>query len=147
MGQWDGLRAKLPVAAARPLGRLARKQERQMSFDTKIDRFGTHSVKWDMMESLYGVPAKGGIPMWVADMDFRPPECVQTALQRMLDQGIYGYFAGDEDYRAAICWWMAERHGWTLAPGAIFTWAKRGPGAGAASASSSARSSVRSTVA
>ena len=91
------------------------------NFDEVIDRVGTHSAKWDAMEDRYGVSPQDGIPMWVADMDFRPPECVQTALQRMLDQGIYGYFAGDEDYRAAICWWMAERHGWTLAPGAIFT--------------------------
>ena len=45
-----------------------------MSFDEIIDRSGTHSSKWDMMEPLYGVPAESdGIAMWVADMDFRPP--------------------------------------------------------------------------
>ena len=44
-----------------------------MNFDERIERRGTHSVKWDMMESLYGVPQDDGIAMWVADMDFRPP--------------------------------------------------------------------------
>ena len=44
-----------------------------MSFDTLINRLGTHSVKWDAMEPMFGVPAQGGLAMWVADMDFRPP--------------------------------------------------------------------------
>ena len=51
-----------------------------MDFDAQINRFGTHSVKWDMMEPMFGVPAKDGIAMWVADMEFRPPACVQRAL-------------------------------------------------------------------
>jgi cystathionine beta-lyase len=41
-------------------------------FDEIIDRVGTHSSKWDTMESKYGVSPKTGIPMWVADMDFAP---------------------------------------------------------------------------
>ena len=41
-----------------------------MNFDEIIDRHGTHSAKWDKMEALYGVPARDGIAMWVADMDF-----------------------------------------------------------------------------
>ncbi|MCI2399740.1 MalY/PatB family protein [Aliiroseovarius subalbicans] len=92
-----------------------------MNFDEDIDRFGTHSVKWDMMEKIYGVPAKDGISMWVADMDFRPPACVQDALQGMLDHGVYGYYGDDDAYRNAICWWMENRHGWKVDPAAIFT--------------------------
>ena len=92
-----------------------------MNFDEIIDRHGTHSAKWDKMEALYGVPAKDGIAMWVADMDFRPPECVQRALQGMLDHGIYGYYGGDESYRAAIRWWMQERHSWTVEADWIMT--------------------------
>ena len=49
-------------------------------FDEIIDRVGTHSSKWDTMESKYGVSPKTGIPMWVADMDFRAPPAVQSAL-------------------------------------------------------------------
>ena len=91
-----------------------------MSFDTPIDRRGTHCVKWDMMEPLYGVSPRDGLAMWVADMEFPPPDCVQQALQAMRDHGIYGYFGDDSAYREAIRWWMAERHGWELDTRHIF---------------------------
>ncbi|WP_370159911.1 MalY/PatB family protein [Salipiger bermudensis] len=83
-------------------------------FDEVIDRVGTHSAKWDKMEDIYGVSPEDGLTMWVADMDFRPPACVQEALQGMLDHGVYGYFGDESDYLAAIRWWMAERHGWAV---------------------------------
>ncbi|NGQ90705.1 pyridoxal phosphate-dependent aminotransferase [Rhodobacter sp. HX-7-19] len=92
-----------------------------MSFDTPIDRRGTHCVKWDMMEKLYGVPAEGGLAMWVADMEFRPPACVQAAVERMAAHGVYGYFGDDRAYLEAIRWWMKTRHGWDVAAGDIFT--------------------------
>jgi len=92
-----------------------------MDFDEIIDRRGTHSVKWDMMEKLYGVPADTGVAMWVADMDFRPPACVQDAVGKMAAHGIYGYYGDDTGYRAAINWWMQSRHGWQVEPEAIFT--------------------------
>ena len=89
-------------------------------FDQMIDRRGTHCVKWDMMEPIYGVPAQDGIAMWVADMDFRPPEVVSEAA-RDLASGIPGYFGDDGAYRDAICWWMRERHGWDVPREGIFT--------------------------
>jgi cystathionine beta-lyase len=92
-----------------------------MNFDEIIDRRGTHSGKWDMMEKIYGVPASEGLPMWVADMDFRPPACVQDALRGMLDHGIYGYFGDDRAYLDAIGWWMENRHGWTIRADWVFT--------------------------
>ena len=90
-------------------------------FDEIIDRRGTHSDKWDMMEAKYGVAAEDGIAMWVADMDFRPPACVTAALRAMTVHGIYGYYGDDSGYRAAIRWWMSERHGWRIEPDWIFT--------------------------
>ncbi len=92
-----------------------------MSFDTPIDRRGTHCVKWDMMEKLYGVPASDGLAMWVADMEFRPPACVQRAVERMVAHGVYGYFGDDSAYLEAIQWWMQARHGWAVARDDIFT--------------------------
>jgi cystathionine beta-lyase len=44
------------------------------------------------MQSTFGLSPDEGIPMWVADMDFRPPEVVQEALERMVRHGIYGYY-------------------------------------------------------
>lgn len=92
-----------------------------MTFDTPIDRIGSHCVKWDMMPSLYGLSPDEGLAMWVADMEFRPPQVVQQALEKMLAHGIYGYFGDDRAYLEAIRWWMATRHGWEVQPDWIFT--------------------------
>ncbi|KIN73969.1 MalY/PatB family protein [Sulfitobacter guttiformis] len=92
-----------------------------MSFDTTIERRGTHCVKWDGMESIYGVPAETGISMWVADMDFATAPVVNQAVKAMADHGVYGYFGDESEYRAAIQWWMKERHDWEIDPAHIFT--------------------------
>ena len=92
-----------------------------MSFDAPVNRLGTHCVKWDMMQAIYGVSPQDGIAMWVADMDFAPPAVVQDALERMTAHGIYGYFGDDRAYLDAIRWWMETRHGWTIDPSHIFT--------------------------
>lgn len=91
------------------------------SFDESVDRRGTHCAKWDSMQANYGVSPEDGIAMWVADMDFRPPACVQRTLEHMAGHGIYGYFGSDGDYLKAICWWMQVRHGWTVTPREILT--------------------------
>lgn len=90
-------------------------------FDTLIDRRGTHCVKWDMMEKIYGVPQEDGIAMWVADMDFRPAECILRAVSEQIDHGIIGYYGDEGPYRDAVRWWMRERHGWEVDADAIFT--------------------------
>ncbi|MDG1472858.1 MAG: pyridoxal phosphate-dependent aminotransferase [Ascidiaceihabitans sp.] len=92
-----------------------------MSFDDIIDRRGSHCVKWDMMEQLYGVPTDTGLAMWVADMDFKPPQCILDAVQAQIDHGVMGYFGDDSKYKAAISWWMQTRHGWTVEPEWVFT--------------------------
>lgn len=92
-----------------------------MSFDQIIDRRGTHCAKWDKMEAIYGVPRDTGIAMWVADMDFQPPQVVRDALQAQVDHGFYGYFGDDSKYLAAIQWWMENRHGWKVDPSWIFS--------------------------
>ena len=91
------------------------------NFDTPIDRRNTHAVKWDMMESLYGVSPDDGLAMWVADMDFRPPPSVNEALAEAVAHGVHGYFGDDRRYKAAITGWMRRRHGWEVDPAAIAT--------------------------
>ena len=92
-----------------------------MTFDQTPDRRDTHCVKWDGMEALYGVSPDDGIAMWVADMEFPAAPCIQRAVQEMVDHGVYGYFGDDSKYKAAIQWWMGERHGWQVDPSWIFT--------------------------
>ena len=90
-------------------------------FDTIIERRGTHSAKWDKMEAFCGVSPDDGLAMWVADMDFRPPQGVIDAVRNLSDHGVFGYFGDDSAYLDAICWWMENRHGWTVDPGQIFS--------------------------
>mmetsp|Transcript_28333 Transcript_28333/g.52863 ORF Transcript_28333/g.52863 Transcript_28333/m.52863 type:complete len:390 (-) Transcript_28333:841-2010(-) len=91
-----------------------------MSFDEMIERRGSHCMKWDRMEEIYGVPRDRGLAMWVADMDFRPPQGVLDAVQGQADHGIIGYFGDDSAYTAAIQWWMSQRHGWSVDADTIF---------------------------
>ncbi len=90
-------------------------------FDEIIDRYGTHSLKWDGMADRCGVTASDALAMWVADMDFRPPPAVNEVLAATVAHGVHGYFGDDHAYRSAITGWMSRRHGWDVDPGAIFT--------------------------
>ena len=81
-------------------------------FDEKIDRFGTGCTKFD------SIPRNGypmdTIPMWVADMDFRAPQCVQDALADAVKFGIFGYSLPDESYFEAVRGWFQRHHGWQV---------------------------------
>ena len=87
-----------------------------MNFEEKINRVGTHSMKWDGMSDMYGVRPEDGISMWVADMDFRPPAAVVERLQERLDHGVFGYFVGAEGYTNALANWLKTRHGFIANP-------------------------------
>lgn len=94
----------------------------QPDFDEIIDRVGTHCSKWDDMQAAYGVASgSGGLAMWVADMDFRPPAAVQRAVEKAAAHGIYGYPGAHQPYLRAIQWWMANRHGWQIETDWILT--------------------------
>lgn len=91
-------------------------------FDQIIDRVGTRCSKWDDMQAAYGVsPDDGGLAMWVADMDFRPPAAVQRAVETTAAHGLYGYPGANPGYLDAIRWWMESRHGWRIDTGWILT--------------------------
>lgn len=91
-----------------------------MSFDNVINRVGTDSSKWDLMERAFGVPTDGGIAMWIADMDFAAPNFLQKATQGLIEKANYGYFSGMESFHEAVNWWMQTRHGWAVDPSWTF---------------------------
>lgn len=84
------------------------------NFDETINRIGTHSMKWDMMQQYYGLNPEESLPMWVADMDFKPPQAVNDALQASIDHGVHGYFGDETTHFQAITQWMQKRHQWTV---------------------------------
>ena len=81
-------------------------------FDAKIVRRGTDCVKFD------GAAPDGCgedlLPMWIADMDFRAPECVLEALHKAVDHGVFGYTMVCDCYFKAVQSWFERRHNWHL---------------------------------
>lgn len=74
-----------------------------------VDRRGSACLKWDLLERIYG--DKDILSMWVADMDFRCPQCVQEALAEQMSYGAYGYNALHTRFMKAFVRWEQERHG------------------------------------
>lgn len=93
-----------------------------MSFDTIYDRKNTNSLKYDCAARC-GKP-EGLLPLWVADMDFPAPKCVNEALEERCRHGIYGYSEPDERYFQALQNWFFTRHGWNVENG----WLIKTPG-------------------
>jgi len=83
------------------------------SFEHVIDRRKTRSVKWDLMEKIYGIEdASDILPMWVADMDFAAPKAVTDALHERTEHPIFGYSYICEGCKKAVQKWLSDRHGW-----------------------------------
>ena len=70
---------------------------------TYIDRRNINCVKWDS----FGADV---LPMWIADMDFKAPDCVIEAIKKFNDFGVYGYCDIREEYYDAIINWEKKRH-------------------------------------
>ncbi|WP_411351952.1 MalY/PatB family protein [Leisingera aquaemixtae] len=85
-----------------------------MDFDTIIDRCGTHSSKWDKMETLFGVSPQDGLAMWTADSDFQTAPCVIEAVRKAAEHGVFGYSWQHPEYLQAVQWWMKTRHSWDI---------------------------------
>ena len=77
-------------------------EERNLDFDTVIDRRHTKSIKYDFFVerglAKPGDDASGILPLWIADMDFKTSSFVQDALIRTAEHGIFGYSETQEDY-------------------------------------------------
>lgn len=88
--------------------------ERNLDFDTVIDRRGTNSLKYDFAAEN-GMP-EDVLPLWVADMDFRISSYIQDAIAAQAAHGIYGYSDRKEGYFEAVSGWMKKRHDWEVQP-------------------------------
>jgi cystathionine beta-lyase len=93
------------------------------NFDRIIDRSNSYSIKYE--PAWRGKPADV-LPLWVADMDFASPPCVQKALIRRTKHGIFGYSEPDAGYFDVMCKWFEKRFNWsplrewlTITPGVV----------------------------
>jgi cystathionine beta-lyase len=80
--------------------------------DRVIDRRHSDSTKWH----VYGPDV---LPLWTADMDFRAPEPVVTALRERVEHGVFGYCYEPSELREVIVERLARLYGWRVAPEAI----------------------------
>jgi len=79
-------------------------------FDSVIDRSNSYSIKYE--PAWRGKPLDV-LPLWVADMDFAVPVCVQEALISRAQHGIFGYSEPDAAYFDVTRKWFEERFNWT----------------------------------
>ncbi len=78
------------------------------NFDEVFPRKGSASVKHDLLRPIFG--RDDLLPMWVADMDFKAPDCVLDAIRKRCDQGFLGYTFGDDSYYSTIIDWFRNHY-------------------------------------
>lgn len=88
--------------------------ERNLDFDSVIDRKKTNCLKYDFAKRR-GMP-EDVLPLWVADMDFRTSSYVQDALNRQIEHGIFGYSEVQDVYFEAVRGWMKRHYDWEVSP-------------------------------
>ena len=93
-------------------------EERNLDFDTVIDRRHTKSIKYDFFVERGlvkpGDDASGILPLWIADMDFKTSSLVQDALIRTAEHGIFGYSETQEDYFRILQDFYRRRHNYEI---------------------------------
>ncbi|MDC4233588.1 aminotransferase class I/II-fold pyridoxal phosphate-dependent enzyme [Actinomyces sp. B33] len=80
-------------------------------FDEHLDRWGTHSAKWDLLAADLGPDA---ICLSVADMELRTAPCVSDAVIAAARHSNYGYTEIFDDFADAAVFWQRSRHGWGI---------------------------------
>ena len=73
-----------------------------------IDRRGTHSRKWDGEHLKFS--RTDLLPLWVADMDFITPLCIQEAICNYVKATPLGYTMTNPMYIEAVIHWYKRRH-------------------------------------
>ena len=73
-----------------------------------IDRRGSHSRKWDGQHLKFN--RTDLLPLWVADMDFMPPQCIQEAICTYVKAQPLGYTMTNPKYLEAVIDWYKRRH-------------------------------------
>ena len=73
-----------------------------------IDRRGSYSRKWDGEHLKFS--RTDLLPLWVADMDFMPPQGIQEAICTYVKAQPLGYTMTNPKYLEAVIDWFKRRH-------------------------------------
>lgn len=76
------------------------------------ERKHTDCIKWDVLQEKYGQDDL--MALWVADMDFQVPACVQQSLREYVESGVYGYYKVPDCYYEAFIAWEKQYHGYEV---------------------------------
>ena len=72
-------------------------------------------TKWDKADALYGCGvAENLLPMWIADMDFAVAPPIVAALQKRVQNLVFGYDFLTDEYYEAVVGWMKRRHNYEI---------------------------------
>ncbi|SIO39773.1 MalY/PatB family protein [Fibrobacter sp. UWB11] len=92
--------------------------ERNLDFDTVIERRHTNSIKYDFaVEQRVVKPGEDPyslLPLWVADMDFKTSSFIQDELIRVAEYGIFGYSEPKDDYYETVKNFYRRRHNYNI---------------------------------
>lgn len=77
-------------------------------FDKIVDRSNTNSIKWTVPKLLTN--EDDVVPMWVADMDFEVAPTIQKALEKRMENHVYGYTEASDEMFNNVIRWYKERH-------------------------------------
>lgn len=92
--------------------------ERNLDFDTVIERRHTNSIKYDFAVEQRAVkPGEDPyslLPLWVADMDFKTSSFIQDELIRVAEYGIFGYSEPKDDYYETVKNFYRRRHNYNI---------------------------------
>lgn len=80
------------------------------NFDQRIDRRHSDSLKWNKYAD------QDILPLWVADTDFRSPDCIIEAIKARAEHGIFGYGDKPTGFIDSAIAWLASRYHWHVDP-------------------------------
>lgn len=99
--------------------------ERNLDFDTVVDRRNTNCLKYDF--AVYRGKPENVLPLWVADMDFKVSSYIEDAIINQARHGIYGYSEVAEEYFQVLKNWNYKHYNWNIerkwlvkTPGIVF---------------------------
>lgn len=87
-----------------------------IDFSQPVNRWNTHSAKWDLLTQPYG---KDAISLSVADMEFRTASPISQAICSAAELGCYGYTEVFEDFANTAVHWQIQRHNWSPDPSSV----------------------------
>ena len=86
--------------------------QKKYDFDTILDRSGSSSYKYDLMEKYFGT--QDALALWVADMDFATPDFIMESIRKRCEHEVLGYTVVQDGWYSSIQNWLKKKHGWDV---------------------------------